>query len=136
MKLPFPGYTFVEIIIVVAIIIIVTSIAVVGVFRANIISNEAYAMANLRRVYTALLIYYTNNNRTYPETLDQMNVYVNPAGSAKYEFVYTYVNEAEFYINTSPQTLAAGIRFFYLDETGTIRYNMEREANENDPPVE
>jgi prepilin-type N-terminal cleavage/methylation domain-containing protein len=135
------GFTLVEIIIVVIIITILALIAIPNMLRANVTSNEANAIANLRSIYTALQIYYTSNNKTYPEELADLEDYVGSklANGEKsgYLYEYTYEDEDTFYINAAPKRPnRTGVRYFYMDETGVIRYNAGGIAGENDTIAE
>ncbi|MBP7087736.1 MAG: prepilin-type N-terminal cleavage/methylation domain-containing protein [Candidatus Omnitrophica bacterium] len=135
------GFTFVEIMIVIAIIMIVSSIAVSSMLRGKVTSNEGLAIVNLRNLYTALQIYYNDHNKIFPQQLSQLSSYISPAlatgSKSGYLFVYTYVNEDMFYINANPRTPGrTGTRYFYIDETGIIRSNSQGVASEDDLPTE
>jgi hypothetical protein len=109
--------------------------------RAKVTSNEATTIANLKGIYTALQIYYNDNNKAYPQTLALLSEYIGStlaSGSKSgYLFNYTYENEDTFYIKANPRTPGrTGTRYFYMDETGTIRANSQGEASETDPITE
>ena len=135
------SFSLVEIMIAMAIIIILAFIAIPNLLRSNINANEISAIANLRNLYSAFIMYYGANNRTYPEQLIDMIGYINPAlangEKSGYIFVYARDSADEFHVNANPRTWRrTGVRYFYMDEAGTIRYNTRREARENDPPAE
>ena len=135
------GFTLAEIIIVVTIVLILALIAIPNMLRANVTSNEANAIANLRSIYTSLQIYYTSNNKTYPRALDDLTGYVGSklakGEKSGYLFDYTYEDEDTFHINAAPKRVnRTGTRYFFMDETSTIRYNPKGKADENDPIVE
>jgi prepilin-type N-terminal cleavage/methylation domain-containing protein len=58
------GFSLIELLIVVAIILIIAAIAVPNLLRARIAANESSAVASIRTINTAEVSYYT----TYPTT--------------------------------------------------------------------
>jgi prepilin-type N-terminal cleavage/methylation domain-containing protein len=56
------GFSLIELLIVVAIILIIAAIAIPSLLRARISANEASAVASLRTINTAMITY----NATYP----------------------------------------------------------------------
>ena len=135
------GFTFVEIMIVITVIMIIAAMTIPSMLRGKVTSNEATAIVNLRNLYTALQIYYNDNNQIFPQQLSQLSSYISPAlasgSKSGYLFTYNSVNEDMFDINANPRTPGrTGTRYFYLDETGVIRVNTEGAASEDDPPTE
>ena len=66
--------------------------------------------------------------------------YINPAlaNGEKSGYLYVYARNSadEFHINASPKTPGrTGVRYFYMDERSTIRYNTSGEAGEDDLPA-
>ncbi len=60
------GFTLVEIMIVVAIIAVLAMIAIPGLLRAKVASNDSIAKSTLRTISTAAESYSTANNGQYP----------------------------------------------------------------------
>ena len=117
------------------------SISIPNLLRSNINANETSAIANLRNLYGAFKMYYGANSKTYPEQLSDMASYINPAlaNGEKTGYLYVYVRDSadEFHINANPKIPGrTGVRYFYMDERSTIRYNTSGEAGENDPPAQ
>ncbi len=134
------SFSLVEIMIAMAIVIILAFIAIPNLLRSNINANEVSAIASLRNLYSAFVMYYGANNKTYPEQLVDMIGYINPAlaNGEKSGYTFAYVRDSadEFHVNANPRTWRkTGVRYFYMDERSTIRYNVRREARANDPPA-
>ena len=134
------SFTLVEIMIVIAIVLILAFISIPNLLRSNINANETTTIANLRSLYSAFIMYYGANNKTYPQQLSDMASYINPAlangEKAGYTFTYARDSADEFHVNANPRTPGrTGVRYFYMDERSTIRYNTSGEAGEDDLPA-
>lgn len=134
------GFTLVEIMIVIAIIMVLAFISIPNLLRSNINANETMAIASVRSFYSSLVMYYGANNKTYPEELSDMASYINSAlvagEKSGYTFTYTRDGAHEFHINANPLVPGrTGVRYFYMDERSTIRYNTNGEAGEDDFPA-
>ncbi len=64
-----PGFSLIELLIVVSIILILAALAVPGLVHSRIAANEGAAVANLRSLTTASLVYNTTYRNGYPPTL-------------------------------------------------------------------
>jgi len=131
------GFTLVEIMIVIAIIIILAAALLPNILRAQIISNEATAISNLRGTFTVLQIYYNDHNRSFPREFSDLSGYISQklisGEKSGYLFNYTRDSADEFHLNANPRThKRTGEKYFYLDETGIMRYDLTQEADEND----
>ena len=71
------GFTLVELLIVVAIILIIAAIAIPNLIRSKMVANEASAVASLRTINTAEVAY----NNTYPGTFAALSS-LGPGGTA------------------------------------------------------
>ena len=60
------GFTLVEIMVVVAIIAVLVSLAIPNVLRARMTANESAAKANIQSIATAYETYANSNNGSYP----------------------------------------------------------------------
>ena len=134
------SFSLIEIMVAVAILMILAFIAIPNLLRSNINANEVSTIASLRNLYSAFIMYYGANNKTYPEQLVDMIGYINPAlaNGEKSGYTFDYVRDSadEFHVNANPRTSRrTGVRYFYMDERSTIRYNTSGEAGENDPPA-
>lgn len=135
------GFTLVEIMIVVGVIMILALLSIPQMLRSNITANESTAIGNLRNLFTSLQMYYVDNGRVYPAQLtDLSGDYISPAlasgSKSGYSFSYAQDNEDQFHVNANPRTPGrTGTNYYYLDETNTIRYNSDGEAGPDDPSI-
>jgi type IV pilus assembly protein PilA len=63
------GFSLIELLIVVAIILIIAAIAIPNLMRARIAANQASGLSNLRTVTTASVIYWSTYGNGYPPDL-------------------------------------------------------------------
>jgi type II secretory pathway pseudopilin PulG len=136
------GFTLVEIMIVVAIVIILVSLATPNILRSRVNANEGAAIANLRSINSACQLYHIDRE-AYPGSLSDLiepnssPAYIDPtlASGRKqgYEFIYSLFNDDHFTVNANPTTrgLLQG-RYFYMDETGIIRAKSGDPAGHDD----
>ncbi|HTY45813.1 MAG TPA: prepilin-type N-terminal cleavage/methylation domain-containing protein [Patescibacteria group bacterium] len=137
------GFTLIEIMIVVAVVLIILAIAVPSFLRSRVVANESAALANCRTISNATQLY-TINRDTYPSRLPDL---IEPASSPPYidpelasgkkqgyQYTYNLVNADHFTLTANPTTVVKG-RYFYMDETGVVHANANRQANINDPIV-
>ncbi|NQU19504.1 prepilin-type N-terminal cleavage/methylation domain-containing protein [bacterium] len=125
------GFTLVEIMIVVAIIILLAAIAIPNLLRARLNANEAAAIASLRTISTACESYRAaQTSPTYPGELTDLST-ANPpyidttlGGGSKQGYIFTYAdaNSGNTYNTTAtPQTpTVTGNRTFVVTANGVI----------------
>jgi type IV pilus assembly protein PilA len=63
------GFSLIELLIVIAIILIIAAIAIPNMLRAKMAANEASGVSNLRTITTASLVYSSTYNNGYPPSL-------------------------------------------------------------------
>jgi prepilin-type N-terminal cleavage/methylation domain-containing protein len=73
------GFSLIELLIVVAIILIIAAIAIPNLLRSRIAANEASATASLRTMNTAEVTYASTYNSGFTSTLNQLET--PPAGT-------------------------------------------------------
>ena len=66
------GFSLIELLIVVAIILIIAAIAIPNLLRSRMAANQASAVANLRTVTTASVSYCVTYANSYPPSLDAL----------------------------------------------------------------
>ena len=63
------GFTLLELLIVIAIILIIAAIAIPNLLKSRILANEASAIGSLRAIYTAATTYSATYSNGYPPSL-------------------------------------------------------------------
>jgi type IV pilus assembly protein PilA len=145
------GFTLAEIMIVVAILALLTAIAVPNLLRARSASNETAAIAALKTISSAAHIYRSSHSG-YPEGLadwydDLTPPYIDGALAAgtKQGYVFSLVgddvdalgNFQGFSATAQPLIPGkTGARYFFVDLSGVIRFSVTGEATVSDNPVE
>ena len=72
------GFSLIELLIVIAIILIIAAIAIPNLIQARISANEAAAASSLRTITTAAVVYSTTYQNGYPPTIGALGP---PAGA-------------------------------------------------------
>ena len=141
------GFTLVEIMIVVAIVSLLATLAVSSALRARHNANEMAAVAACRTIATGCQTFYANAiPHAYPTGLPDL---VLPAASPPYidsvlasgtkqgyVFTYTFIDAESFTLNADPNNLGkTGTRHFFVNESGIIRVNSDTQASLADPAV-
>ncbi len=151
------GFSLIELLIVVAIILIIAAIAIPNLLRARISANEASAVSSLRTMNTACISYDSSygsfpalqsnmgpaNGGTPTSTeADLLDIMLAPTtGSAtKSGYTITYTTGASNNSYTShadPVTQnTTGVRHFFSDQSGVIRANPSSIAAVTDSPLQ
>jgi type IV pilus assembly protein PilA len=144
------GFSLIELLIVVAIILIIAAIAIPNLLRAKMAANEASAVGSLRTINTSAVAFSTTYGN-YPTILKDLGPSTAPTSSAAdlvdsvlstgtksgYAFVYTATTPYLSYkITAGPASPGAtGQRYFYTDETGVIRANVSATATSSSTPI-
>src|SRR5437016_10739175 len=133
------GFSLIELLIVVAIILIIAAIAIPNLLRAKIAANQASAVGSLRTLNTACIAYSTSYG-TFPAALTNLGP-IGSSGTASstssdlidsvlasgtksgYTFKYTPGSSNQSYtITATPITAATpGQNMYYTDQSGVIR---------------
>jgi type IV pilus assembly protein PilA len=152
------GFSLIELLIVVAIILIIAAIAIPNLLRARIAANEASAVASLRTINTASITYNSTynayasalsnlgpSNGATPTstTADLLDGVLAPAGGGNtgtksgYTFTYTEpVANVGYTVTAVPTSLnQTGVREFYTDASGVIRANSGAAATVASTPL-
>jgi type IV pilus assembly protein PilA len=149
------GFSLIELLIVVAIILIIAAIAIPNLLRSKMTANEASAVGSLRTLNTACVEYSTTYGG-YPQSIANMGP-ATPATSTSadlidsvlttgtktgYAFVYTpgatdaSGNVLSYGITANPITRGTtGQRGFFTDQTGVIRADANTAATSTSTPI-
>ncbi len=137
------GFSLIELLIVVAIILIIAAIAIPNLMRSKMAANEASAVASLRTLNTSIVAYSTTY-ATDPPTLASLGpsaapsstaadlvdnlLGVDPAQKSGYTITYTSVAATpitQYTILAAPQSPSTGQRKFFTDQSGVIRQTTD-----------
>ncbi len=105
------GFSLIELLIVVAIILIVSAIAIPNLLRARIAANEASAVGSIRTLNTSAVEYAASYENGYPAGLSAMGTAAAGDTSAK-------CSEALLIDNQLTTGVKSGYSFTYKDGTG------------------
>ena len=130
------GFTLVEIMIVVAIIVLLAAIAIPNLLRARMNANEAAAIASLKTISWAAQTYRTSNP-TYPANLSELSTsapqYVDAVlgFGAKQGYNFILIGEANSFNATAEPAApnVTGVRSFFVDTSGVIRSSFNGTAD-------
>ena len=152
------GFTLIELLIVIAVIMVIAGIAIPNFIRSKMRANESGAVANLRTITTANVVYTTTYGVGFGPSLAVLggNPVAPSASSAglidsvlsagvKSGYIYTYTagsqdannNWQSFTITADPITPGTtGDRHFFTDQTNVIRSNLTTTASVSDSPIQ
>ncbi len=152
------GFSLIELLIVVAIILIIAAIAIPNLLRARISANEASAVSSLRTMNTACITY-NSTYGNYPPAVadlgpvtapalptstqaDLLDQVLAPASGVPQKSGYNFTfapgtGNASYTINGDPVTVnQTGVRHFFTDQSGVIRFNASATAAVTDSPLQ
>ena len=146
------GFSLIELLIVVAIILIIAAIAIPNLLRSKMAANEASAVGSLRTLNTACVTYSTTYG-AYPASLavlgpaggggatsttaDLIDQVLSAGSKSGYVFSFTAgTSNLSYQINADPVTRGqTGQRSFFTDSSGVIRANATAAAANTDTPI-
>jgi prepilin-type N-terminal cleavage/methylation domain-containing protein len=162
MKKGSKGFSLIELLIVVAIILIIAAIAIPNLLRSRIAANQASAVGSLRTLNTAEITYSSTYNVGFTYNLAYLapptgGGNVNPTSTAAglidsvlasgsksgYSFAYTPgatepapPNRIDTYtITAAPISNSTGTNYYFTDQSGVIRQNSTTIAAATDSPI-
>ena len=144
------GFSLIELLIVVAIILIIAAIAIPNLLRSKMAANEASAVGSMRTINTSSVAFSTTYGN-YPTKLSDLGPSTAPTstaadlidsalvtgGKSGYTFTFSAAAPYQGYsIQASPTTPGVtGQRYFYTDQSGVIRFNLSATASSTDNPI-
>ena len=136
------GFSLVELLIVVTIIGIIASMAVPNLLRSKAAANEAVAISYMRSWTAAQELYHMRHgvyadadNQLFDEGLIDGHA---PADSHGYTFSLDNPPGSQYtwWGRASPDIPGeSGTRWFYINQTGVMRWSMSSAINSNSPPL-
>ncbi len=149
------GFSLIELLIVVAIILIIAAISIPNLLRSRMAANEASAVGSLRTINTACIAYSTTFGG-FPSVLSNLGTSGGAsstsadlidnvlASGAKTGYTFTYTAGAAaggvipVYTLTASPIVAGqtGQRYFFTDESAVIRFNISALATASDAPLQ
>ena len=143
------GFSLIELLIVVAIILIIAAIAIPNLLRSKMAANEASAVASLRTYNTAIVSYSTTYGTDPATNLSQFGPSTTPSSTAA-DLVDNLLGSAaparaatpsptrpgtasngiisQYSITAQPQSTSTGQRYFFTDQSGVIRQTTDGTA--------
>jgi prepilin-type N-terminal cleavage/methylation domain-containing protein len=143
------GFSLIELLIVVAIILIIAAIAIPNLLRSRMAANEASAVGSLRTLNTAAVTYSTTYGIGYPSALSDLQPATTATSTAadlidsvlssgtKSGYSFTWSGGGDTYtIEAVPTTVGTtGQRGFFTDQSGVIRGDADGAADNNSTPI-
>jgi prepilin-type N-terminal cleavage/methylation domain-containing protein len=152
------GFSLIELLIVVTLILIIAAIAIPNLMRNKIQANETSAVQSLRALTESALLY-SNSYGGFPHAISDLGPAAagTPASSASADLVdtvlssgvkagyrFTYVpgttdpggHVLTYSVTATPVSPgSSGQRSFYTDQSGTIRNTSSGTADSNSAPI-
>lgn len=150
------GFSLIELLIVVAIILIVVAIAVPNFMASRMAANESGAVQETRAITTAEVVYNTQYQIGYAAQLSHLGdgaaITSTSAGlidsvlasgiKSGYSFTYAPLSQdasghyQAFTLNSNPSNPGySGHKYFFTDQTAVIHVNLLAAATSADPPI-
>jgi type IV pilus assembly protein PilA len=153
------GFSLIELLIVVAIILVIAAIAIPNFLRSRVAANQASAVASLHTLILAEATYSSTYGGGYSVDLQSLappstsgaapsstaaglidSVLVSGSKSG-YSFTYSpgavdgsgHINTFSF--TAVPISSSTGTNYYYSDESGVVRLNATTNASSTDSPV-
>jgi type IV pilus assembly protein PilA len=143
------GFSLIELLIVVAIILIIAAIAIPNLLRSKMAAHEASAVGSMRTLNTSAVAYSITYG-SYPLTIAALGPSTTPtstaadlidsvlAGGTKSGYTFTWTGNAGLSYTLAGAPTSPGVtgqRTFYTDQTGVIRANASGTAGSASTPI-
>jgi type IV pilus assembly protein PilA len=152
------GFSLIELLIVVTIILIISAIAIPSLMHSKMQANEAAAVVTMQTLNSSAIMY-SNSYGGFPHTLSNLGPSAGgPASSSAaadlidsalasgvksgYKFTFTVVaadpagNVNSYAITAVPVTPGStGQKSYYTDQSGVVRVSNNGSADSSSPPI-
>ncbi len=152
------GFSLIELLIVVTIILIISAIAIPNLMKSKMSANETAAVGALKAL-TESAVMYSNSYGGFPHSIsnlgpsgggpvsssaaaDLIDSGLSTGVKSGYKFTFTVVatdtagNVVSYAITAVPVTPGStGQKAYYTDESGTIRVSNSGTADSSSPPI-
>ncbi len=140
------GFTLVELVVVMFLLGVLAAMAVTVYFKFIYKTRETVAISHIHRIIKAQELYRTDND-TYTDDFDELDMPgTAPAGSGNnvriyegYRYTLSVSNasngEPIWSLRVEPEDGNTKMRWFYTDQTGTIRYEVGHQAGPTSPII-
>jgi type IV pilus assembly protein PilA len=156
------GFSLIELLIVVMIILVIAAVAIPNLIRSRISANEASAISSMRTIVTSEIVYSTTYTVGFSGDLPSLSdggtvancvppavpastsaclIDSTLASGQKSGYLFKYVpigssgSNSAYTLNADPLTSGSGQRHFYTDATHVLRVNANTVASSSDPPL-
>jgi type IV pilus assembly protein PilA len=155
------GFSLIELLIVVAIILVIAAVAIPNLLRSRMSANEASAVASMRTLITAEILYSGTYTVGFSADLPSLSdggaptnclppavptassaclIDPNLGSGIKSGYSFTYAagggaTNTTFTLKADPMSPGSGQRHFYTDASDVLRVNFTAPASSSDPAL-
>jgi type IV pilus assembly protein PilA len=122
------GFSLLELLIVVAIILIIATIAIPSLLRSRQAANESAAVASVRTVTTAEIMYLSSSGGNYGTIAQLVGAGLLDSGFNGTKSGYSYsitTTGTDYTISASPASMNNGRYGYYSVPDGVVRYSTD-----------
>jgi len=135
------GFTLIELMVVVGIIMIMAAIAIPTMLRSKVQANETSAIAYLKVIAGAEVAYHASHSTyatQFSALTDATPPFLDGESTTRAGYAFALGGTTDNYEVTATPTGfgVTGSRGFYTDSTGVIRHAMGAAATADSPPVD